>query len=259
MRRTAVALLATLFAAAPAAAQSVQDHVTLGAQAVDQRDLRSALQHFEAALAMDSMHYEANWRGSDCLVDIGKQIGDTIRDPARDAMYAKAEAWARRAVATNAGGADGHFALAQAIGRASLTMGKRDRIRRAAEIRSEALRAVEIDQRHDGAYHVLGRWNAEIMRLSGTARFFARTFLGGAIFNQASWANAVQYMERAVSIRPDYIYHHLDLAEIYIDQDRWADARTQLELIASLPIIDAADPHYKNEAVRLLGTIRDRR
>jgi regulator of sirC expression with transglutaminase-like and TPR domain len=97
------------------------------------------------------------------------------------------------------------------------------------------------------------------MRLSGTARFFARTFLGGAIFNQASWANAVQYMERAVSIRPDYIYHHLDLAEIYIDQDRWADARTQLELIATLPIIDAADPHYKNEAVRLLGTIRDRR
>jgi Tfp pilus assembly protein PilF len=105
---------------------------------------------------------------------------------------------------------------------------------------------------------VLGRWNAEIMRLSGTQRFFARTFLGGAIFNQASWANATQYMERAVSIRPDYIYHHLDLAEIYIDQRRWADARTQLELIATLPVIDAADPRYKEEAIRLLGTIRDR-
>ena len=26
---------------------------------------------------------------------------------------------------------------------------------------------------HDGAYHGLGRWNAEIMRLSGVSRFLA--------------------------------------------------------------------------------------
>lgn len=258
MRRTALAFGLAVCAVVPASGQTIQDHIHLGVQAVDQRDLRAARQHFEAALAMDSMNYEANWRGSDNLVDIGKETDDTLKSPERDSMYAMAERWARRAVATDPNGADGHFALAQAIGRASLTMGKRDRIRRAAEIRSEALRAVELDQRHDGAYHVLGRWNAEIMRLSGTARFFARTFLGGAIFNQASWANATQYMERAVSIRPDYIYHHLDLAEIYIDQRRWADARVQLELIATLPVIDAADPRYKDEAIRLLGTIRDR-
>jgi len=257
MRRSAIAFL-LLALAGPAAAQSAQDHVTLGVQATDQRDLRAALQHFEAALAVDSMHYEANWRGSDALVDIGKQTPDSIRSPERDAMYAKAEVWARRAVLADANGADGHFALAQAIGRASLTLGKKERVKRAKEIRDEALKAIDLDPRHDGAYHVLGRWNAEIMRLSGIQRFFAKSFLGGEVFNQASWANAMQYMERAVSIRPDYIYHHLDLAEMYIDQDRWADARSQLELIGTLPIIDAADPHYKTEAQRLLGTIRNK-
>lgn len=207
---------------------------------------------------MDSMNYEANWRGSDNLVDIGKETADTLKSPARDSMYAMAERWARRAVATDPNGADGHFALAQAIGRASLTLGKKERVRRAKEIRDEALKAVELDPRHDGAYHVLGRWNAEIMRLSGIQRFFAKSFLGGAVFNQASWPNAIQYMERAVSLRPDYIYHHLDLAEMYIDLERWADARTQLDLVGTLPVIDAADPHYKAEAQRLLGTIQDR-
>ena len=258
MRRTALAFVLASGTVMPVAAQSISDHIHLGVQAVDQRDLHAARGHFEAALAMDSMDYEANWRGSDNLVDIGKETDDTIESPARDALYAKAEVWARRAVAADSNGADGHFALAQAIGRASLTMGKRERIKRAKEIRDEALKAVERDPRHDGAYHVLGRWNAEIMRLSGIQRFFAKSFLGGAVFNQASWPNAFQYMEKAISLRPDYIYHHLDMAEMLIDQDRWAEARTQLEIVGTLPVVDAADPHYKTEAVRLLASIRNR-
>lgn len=257
MRRPLLAALA-LLAASPAAGQTIEDHIRLGVQAVDQRDLPSALKHFEEALAMDSLNYEANWRGSDCLVDIGKETPDSIRSPERDAMYAKAEVWGRRAVRVNPDGADGHFVLAQAIGRASLTMGKRDRVRRAAEIRSEALRAIELDPRHDGAYHVLGRWNAEIMRLSGIQRFFAKSFLGGAVFNQASWANAFEYMQKAVALRPDYIYHHLDLAEMYIDNDRYDDARAQLQQVESLPVSDNADPHYKTDATRLLAEIRDK-
>jgi tetratricopeptide (TPR) repeat protein len=259
MRRTALAFGLAVCAVVPASGQTIQDHIHLGVQAVDQRDLRAARQHFEAALAMDSMNYEANWRGSDNLVDIGKETDDTLKSPERDSMYAMAERWARRAVATDPNGADGHFALAQAIGRASLTLGKKERVKRAKEIRDEALKAVELDPRHDGAYHVLGRWNAEIMRLSGIQRFFAKSFLGGAVFNQASWPNAIQYMERAVSLRPDYIYHHLDLAEMYIDQERWADARTQLNLVGTLPLIDAADPRYKTEAQRLLASIENRR
>lgn len=258
MRRRAAPLVLALFAATPLAAQTVADHVRLGVQAVDQRDLQAARQHFAEALAMDSMDYEANWRGSDNLVDIGKETPDTVESPTRDSLYRVAESWARRAVAADPNGADGHFALAQAVGRASLTMGKRDRVRRAAEIRSEALRAIELDPKHDGAYHVLGRWNAEIMRLSGIQRFFAKSFLGGAVFNQASWANAFQYMEKAVSLRPDYIYHHLDLAEMYVDQERYADARTQLQQVESLPVSDAADPQYKTDAQALLAKIRDK-
>ncbi|MCI0407017.1 MAG: tetratricopeptide repeat protein, partial [Acidobacteria bacterium] len=149
--------------------------------------------------------------------------------------------------------------LANAVGRASLTKSKKERVRRAAEIRHEALRALEIAPDHDGAHHVLGRWNAEIMRLSGLTRFFAKSFLGAGIFNQASWKNAIDHMEKAVALAPDNVYHRLDLAEIYVDRDRYSDARAQLELVQSLPVVDVMDPIYKESGAELMKRIADKK
>ena len=130
---------------------------------------------------------------------------------------------------------------------------------RAAEIRSEALRAIQLNPRHDGAYHVLGRWNAEIMRLSGPTRFLAKNFLGADIFNQASWDGAVSNMEKAVELNPRRIYHRLDLAEVYVDRGRYSDARTQLQRVALLPVADPLDPTYKQQAAELLKKIENRK
>jgi tetratricopeptide (TPR) repeat protein len=166
-------------------------------------------------------------------------------------LYQEAERYAGRAVASNPAGADGHFALAASIGRTSLTMGRKARIRRAAIIRSEALRTIALNPRHDGAYHILGRWNAEIMRISGLGRFFAKSFLGAGIFNQASWGKAIYNMEKAVQLDPGRIYHHLELAEIYAERKRVADARTQLHLVDSLPDREIMDSVYKRQGAAL--------
>lgn len=258
MRATAAVLTALCLVAGPAAAQGAADHVQMG-RAVEDLDPRTGLQHYEAALAIDSNDYEALWRASDALVDIGKETPDTVKSAARDSLYARAEALARRAVAVDSNGADGHFALAQAVGRVSLTKSKKERVQRAKEIRDEALKAIALDPNHDGAYHVLGRWNAEIMRLSGIQRFFAKAFLGGAVFNEASWDNAIKYLDKAVALNPGYIYHHLDLAEVLIDRERWADARAQLEQVETLPVTSAMDPEYKAEAKALLARIADKK
>src|SRR6185312_24994 len=81
------------------------------------------------------------------------------------ALYQSAEQYARRAVAANPDGADGHFELARAIGRNALTMGARDRVKYAAVVHDEASKALALDSTHAGAWHVLGVWNAEVMRL----------------------------------------------------------------------------------------------
>jgi tetratricopeptide (TPR) repeat protein len=200
----------------------------------------------------DTLGYQAHWRQAIALVDQGRLIPDSAKSRARDSLYALAESHAARAVADNPLGADGHFALALAIGQASLTRPAEQRIKRAVEVRTEALAAIELDPRHDGAYHILGRWNAEIMRLSGFSRFVARRFLGAGVFKYASWEAAIDNLERAVELDPGRIYHHLDLAEVYLDRKRDADARAELEKVAGLPERDVLDPAYKARAAALL-------
>ncbi|HEX5004041.1 MAG TPA: hypothetical protein VFV65_01930 [Gemmatimonadales bacterium] len=258
MRPLAVALL-TVLCAGPLGAQTVPDLVAKGIAAVDARTPAAGLREFQAALALDSTSYEANWRASIAAIDIGKQTPDSIPDPTRDSLFRLAERYATRAVAANPDGADGYFALANAVGRTSLTLGAKARVRRAAEIRDAALKAISLNPQHDGAFHVMGRWNAEIMRLSGFQRFFAKSFLGGAVFGEASWGNAVAYMQKAVEIRPQFIYHHYDLALMYVDMKQWAPARQQLAAIPPLPLIDVMDPVWKSEAAGLLESIANKR
>jgi regulator of microtubule dynamics protein 3 len=234
-----------------ARAQTAADHVALGVAANDAHDPRTALLHFQAALDQDSMNYEANWRGAMTLLTLGEQLGTRSKNPERDSLYALAERYARHAVVADPAGADGHFALAAAVGEASLTMGTKDRIRRAKVVRGEALRALALNPRHDGAYHILGRWNAEIMRISGFSRFFAKSFLGAGIFKEASWSKAIYNMETAAKLDPGRIYHHLELAEIYADRKRYRDAATQLHLVDSLPLREIMDSVYKRDGAAL--------
>jgi tetratricopeptide (TPR) repeat protein len=248
-------LLLTAFATPPVAAQDVGAHVAMGTAAVQAHDLRTGLAHFQAALALESTSYEANWRAALVFLDLGEHIPDSIKSSERDSLYAQAELHARRAVAANSTGADGHFALAAAIGRASLTMGKKDRIRRAAVIRDEAERAIQLNPRLDGAYHILGRWNAEIMRLSGFSRFFAKSFLGAGIFKEASWDGAISNMEKAVALDPGRLYHRLELAEILVDRKRYAEARAQLDQLAALPDREIMDSVYRRDAAVLSARI----
>jgi len=228
-------------------------------QVASTHDPRSALAQCQATLAQDPLDYEASWRAADALIAIGQQTPGEADGPARDSMYDQAEAHARKAVAADPQGAQGHFILASAIGLASLSKGDGERIKRAAEIRSEALRAIELDPTHDGAFHVMGRWHAAIARVPGFQRFFARNLLGGRIFDEASWDRAVTALETAVSLTPQRIDHRLALAEVYIDLERYGDARAQLTEVASLPVEDALDPSFKDRAVERLGQIEGKR
>ena len=136
-------------------------------------------------------------------------------------------------------------------------MGVRDRIKFATEVRAEALEALRYNVDHPGALHVLGVWNAEVMRINGVSRFLAKNVLGGRVFREASWDNAVKYMERAVAVDPDRIVHHLDLAKIYDDLGDKAKARAQLELVVRGRRIDFSDPAYQREAQAALDKMKD--
>ena len=241
----AMTFAAMLFAARIASAQgtAAAAQIALGDRDYQQRNLVSALQHYEAAVAVDSALTEGLWKAASAAIDLGE-----FNDAERESYYARGEHLARLAVKSNPNSAEAHFALAKALGRVALSKGKREKVKYAGEVHDEATTALRLDQTNAGALHVFGMWNAEIMRLSRIERWAARNLLGGGVLGEASWDNAQVYLERAVSIEPNRITHHLDLGGVYADRGEKDKAREQYEMIARLPVTDYNDPRYKQLA-----------
>ncbi len=235
--------------AAQVGAQSASDWIAKGDAAYTTRNASEAIAAYEKAIALDPNNYEALWRDSRSQVDLASAEPDGDK---RTAMYTSAQAHAAHAVEVNPNGADGHFVLAESLGRMALTLGARDKVKYAGRVRDQALACLKVEPTHAGCLHVMGVWNAEVMRLSGFTRMIAKNFLGGDVFGEASWANARRYLEEAVTNDPRRIVHRLDLAKVYRDMGLKSAARTEFEAVVSGELIDYNDPTYKAEAAAAL-------
>ena len=259
MRYTAqIALVATLGLATSSAAQSAALAIARGDSLYSALKPQDALAQFEAALKLEPANYSALWKAARAASDMAKILtGDNdYTTHIRDSLYLVARAYAESAIRADSNGAAGHFMLAADLGRYSRTRGGRERVQFARIIYSEAAAALKRDSLHDGAHHVIGAWHAEVRRLSGIQRFFAKALFGAGFMDIAAWDSATVHLERAVALRPAHIYHRLELARVYVDLSRYADARRLLEAIPPLPIADVMDGEYKRQAGQLLEEIK---
>jgi tetratricopeptide (TPR) repeat protein len=245
LRLAALALTLAMAATASSQAQTAQEWLAQGNAAYDARNASAALAAYEHVLAIDPGNYEALWRAARSQTDLASADPPP---PDRAAMYKTAADEAARAVQANPDGADGHFVYAESLGRMALTLGARDRVKYASKVRDQALECLKIEPKHAGCLHVMGVWNAEVMRLNGFTRLIARNFLGGQVFNDASWQNARRYLEESVTNDPRRIVHRLDLARVYANMGLEADAKTEYEAVVSGELIDYNDPLYKAAA-----------
>jgi tetratricopeptide (TPR) repeat protein len=249
MRLRTFALAGAMALARTVSAQTVADHIAAGDREQSALNTRAALQHYEAALTADPKSYEALWKAARTAVD----LGETAATPeSRRANFQAGEQYARRAVEANPRDAEGHFELARALGRTALSLGKRQRVKYAKEVRAHALQALQLNPNHAGALDVMGMWNAEIMRLNSFERFAAKNLLGGQVFGQASWKEAVRYLEAAVAAQPERIVHRINLAEVYEDIGNKAKAREEYEAVVRGKVMDPPDPAYKQRAAEAL-------
>ena len=229
------------------------DHLTRGDEAYAALRPVEALAHYEAAIAQDSGSYDALWKASRSTADLAEYEPDKAK---RAEMYRRAERLARLAVAANPNHAEAHFHLARALGRVALSQGPKDRVKYGKAVRDEALAALRLEPDHPGALHVMGMWHAEVRRLPGIARFFAKSFLGGQVLGSARWEEAVRLLSRAVEVDPQRLAHHLDLARIYRDIDQPEPARLHYQHVIDGAPTDYNDEHYKREAAEELARLK---
>jgi tetratricopeptide (TPR) repeat protein len=231
--------------ASVAGAQTAADHIALGDKEYVAMNAPAALAHYEEAIKLDPKNYEALWKASRSAIDLGSFDRD---DKTREDYFKSGELYARRAVEANPGDAEGHFHLARSLGKNALSQGPRARIKYATEVRAHALECLKINPKHPGCLHVMGMWNAEVMRLSGFTRMLAKNLLGGQVFSSANWSEAKRYMEESVANEPDRIVHRVDLAGVYRDTGDKEKARAEYQAIMKMPNRDYNDRQYKAEA-----------
>jgi tetratricopeptide (TPR) repeat protein len=249
---TRPALIAALvLSSSPLLAQTAAEHIVLGDRDHAAMNAASALKHYQEAIRVDPNSAEALWRASRESIDLGEF------DPAaRDSLYQLGEQFARRAVQADPRSSMSHFALAKALGRRALSLGARERVKYAGEVRKEALESLQLDSLNTGALAVMGLWHANVMRLSGISRFLAKNLLGGKVFNEANWNDAQRFLEQAVSLDPERIVFRVNLAAVHADRGDKAKAREQYEEALRLAESEFNDKHYKAEADRALKGLR---
>lgn len=250
----AIVLLGVLCAllTVPLRAQSAAELVAAADREIIARHPTQAIPLLERAIESEPRNVAALCKLTSALVDLTEFETDV---KTRTALSTRAVAYARRAIAVNPKDAEGHFQLGRALGRIALSLGPKDKVNYAVEVRAEALTALSLAPQSPGPMHILGVWNAEIMRLSSLIRFLAKKAFGAKDFDAASWADAVRYMEQAVALDPLRGVHRLDLARIYRDLGRLREARAAYQAVLSASLIDYNDEQYKRQAQQELAAL----
>ena len=135
-------------------------------------------------------------------------------------------------------------------GRTSIALGK--------EMLGHVEKVLQMDPRHAGAQHLVGRLHAAVLRMDGFTRFVATRLLGGGELGGASWEEARVRLEAAVAGAPCVPDHHYELARLYAERGDIRPAMEQLQDLLALadPEGPYADVHRKGRVLlaRLEGS-----
>jgi len=180
----------------------------------------------------------------DAGVRIETLVGRGLLAPDPDskrALFQKSVGLARGLVRDRPTDAEAHFLLSVALGYLLEHEGLRTKLRMAGEVRAEAERALELDPRHAGAHHVMGRLHAGAMRLNRVARLALRGILGASAFEGASWERAEEHFREAWRNDPASPRHPMELGALYVDTGRPGLAREVLAEAIRLTSRGASD------------------
>jgi len=245
-----------LVLAVSASAQTAADLIKAGDDALDQKNDAKALEFFLAAIQAEPGNYEALWKASASMVDVGDLIDTKTKDgeEKQKKYYQDAAEYARKAVAVNPDDTNGHFQLSAALGMYALKLGKKEQIAMSKEIKAEIEKAIELDAMNDGAYHALSRWHRKIAEIGGAKRLFGSILYGK--IPKGTNEEAETYMKKAIEIKPDYINHHLEMARTYVAMDKYKNAAAEFQKCLDLPETTSKDAMYKEEAKKDLAAIQ---
>jgi len=201
---------------------------------------RRAAQTWAAELARDPKSFDAAWK----LARAHYWLGGHAPEAERRGFLEDGIDAGRKAVALQPNRPEGHFWIGANMGALAESFGVRQGIKYRKPIKEALETVLKIDRGFmlGSADRALGRWYAEVPRLFGGSRKLAE-----------------QHLRESLKYNPDATISHYFLAELYLDEGRKADARTELQKVIDAPLSTEWTPEdqdFKETARRLLATLK---
>ena len=206
-------------------ARAAEDPDALYANRTDLTSARQAAAIWQGTIDRNPKDFIAAWKRAKAGYWLG---GHEATSDAKDAAYEAGMAAARVAITAAPEKPEGHFWLAANMGGYAENHGIRGGLKYRGTIRDELEKVLAMDPAflQGSADRALGRWYFKVPGLFGGSK-----------------QKSEDHLRRALSYNPRSIVTRLFLAETLEAQDRVADAKSELQQIAALPV----DPDWAPE------------
>ncbi len=207
-----------------------------------------ALDKYKQILVADPNNIKALVKATELSCSIGE------RQPAKkdkQLYFQSALAFAQRAITADAKNADANYAMAVASGKMTEVESENKKlVAYVKDIKAYADKALAINPNHGKANYTLGKWNMEMVNLSGFKKAAVKLFYGG--IPEATTESAILYMEKCRALEPYFMLNYLDLAKVYKQDSKPPKAIEVLQKLVKLPIRTPDDTAIKAEGQKLL-------
>jgi hypothetical protein len=239
--RSCICLFYISLLASTAAAAAVDEADRLYADRANLASARRAADLWRPASAgAGAEAFEASWK----LARADYWLGEHVPEAERRKIYEEGIAAGQRAIALQSNRPEGHFWVAANMGAMAESFGLRQGIKYRKPVKDALETVLKLDPAfmQGSADRALGRWYFKVPRLFG-----------------GSDKESEAHLRASLKYNPTSTASHFFLAELFLDNNRKADAKTELQAVIDAPLDPEWTPEdreFKEKARKALANLK---
>ncbi len=240
-----------LFFTVSLAAQTNEEQYAKALKFKTAYNYKEALPLYQALLKADSNNVNYLHGASYCYTKYSYYY---LPEAEKMKYYNTAGYLARKAIKIIETSADAHCVYAMALGRIYENASSKVKIANSKVIKSEVDRAIQLNPKLAGAYHILGRWHRTIAGFNSFEKIMINSFFGG-VPPGGTYEDAIKSFMTAISIEPKFMLHQFELAETYHEMGTDIEAKLWLQKTLEITPANEDDIKAKKDCETLLKKI----
>lgn len=168
--------------------------------------------------------------------------------------YKTGEYLALKAIKLDEKSAGAHYSYALALARINENASSKTKIANSKLIKAEAEKAIALNPKEAGPYHIMGRWHRVIAGFNAMEKMMINAFFGGVPVG-GTYEDAIKFFNQAIALEPQYALHQYEMAMTYYERDAGNDkvyAKVWCEKALKCPVLNDDDKETVRKCNELL-------